>query len=101
MKAFDVLQKLISNSIAKFHRMGAHRFRSNEVDRGKPGEMLQYLSPTEKEVLQTLSADDIAIEKLPRDQVYFLVDNENFYSPRYYDTMNSEEKIKFDKKILK
>jgi hypothetical protein len=101
MKAFDVLQKLIGTAIARFHRMGAHRFRDSDVDRGTPGEMLKYLSPTEREALQTLSADDIAIEKLPHDQVYFLVDNENFYSPRYYDAMNSEEKIKFDKKILK
>jgi len=100
LKPFDVLQKLIANATARFHRMSASKARNGEADRGKPGEMLEYLSQTEREVLQNLTADDTAIEKLPFNQVWFLVDNENWYSPRYYDIMLHDEKIEFDKKLL-
>ena len=85
----------------RYHCMSPSKARNGEVDRGVPGETIKYLSQDEREILQNLTADDIAIEKLPFNQVWFLVDTENWYSPRYYDTMLHDEKIEFDKKFFK
>lgn len=99
MNPFDVFQKLLANAMACYHKHAPSKSRSGQVE-GIPGEMLKYLSPIEKQALQNLSSDDLQLEKLPRDQVKFCVETEQFYDNRYYDQMLRDEKLEFDQKIL-
>ncbi len=91
MKAIDVFRKLIES----VYLQGMFKWRSlNE-----PGALVKKLSAEEREILNQLSAKDISHENVIPEAKIFAEDD---YQARHkFELEASQEKLKFDKHILK
>jgi hypothetical protein len=58
MSAKDIFEKLVSIAHSYSYRLSS-TLSPSRINRGKPGELLERLSPEEREELKQLSSDDV------------------------------------------
>lgn len=91
MKAFDIFRKLIDNIYIQ------SVFKRKSLN--TPGALIKQLSSEEREILSQLSSKDISHENVIPEAKIFAEDD---YQLRHkFDLEISQEKINFDKLILK
>jgi len=93
MKAIDVFRKLIDK--VYLHVSFTNRRKKLEV-----GALVKGLSVEERQILSELKSDDLSEGKVVTEEVKLFAYDE--YHEKYkYDIISREEKLKFDKFILK
>lgn len=91
-----LIEKLISTAYTWSWRMHGRSIKPSNKVIGVPGEVINSLSLEERETLQNLKAEDLSLEKIPRYALETFIDGEI-----YTDKVYRDEKLKFDKKILR
>lgn len=99
-KAVAAFDKLFGSTLHWLTRHSPTRLRNHEVET-KPGEMLTYLSPEDREAIQNLKSDDLAADKVSEETAKMAAEESGYYDWRYYTNMLKEAKLQFDAKITK
>lgn len=98
-KAKISFDRLYSQAMWWTGRQSADHIRNGKV--GKPGELVERMSPEEREALQQLKSDDLSSDKITDQEAALAAENANYFSWKHYTQMLKEAKLAFDTKILK
>jgi len=91
-KVFDKLLGMVYSTL--MHDKGVRK-KINAI----PGYLIQKLSNEERKKLSQLNASDI--EKISEGESLFATENEMIREKKEMEILTKEEKLKFDKQILK